>query len=240
LNLALAGTRISRDIGLFHDSSEALEASWKEDLELFEDRGLQIEMLRDVVGLKEALVRRGSESVLVQWARDSAYRFFPLVEHREVGLMLHSFDLATNKVLALVGRLEPRDWIDVLACDERIQPIGYLAWAACGKDPGFSPINILEEARRSGRYSQLELQELAFAGPSPDARELGARWHRILREAELVVDGLRGCPSGNCVLDRSGELCRLPASEIASAVSHRQLVFHPGSMRGSVPTVRSF
>jgi hypothetical protein len=58
----------------------------------------------------EADVRRGGESVLIQWAHDSAYRFFPLVEHDDLGLTLHPFDLATSKVLALVGRVEPRDF----------------------------------------------------------------------------------------------------------------------------------
>jgi hypothetical protein len=43
----------------------------------------------------------------------------------------------TNKLLALVGRVEVRDWIDIIESSERIQPLGYLAWAACGKDPGY-------------------------------------------------------------------------------------------------------
>jgi hypothetical protein len=45
----------------------------------------------------------------MEWARDSAFRFFPLVENSELGLVLHPFDLAVNKVLALVGRGEARD-----------------------------------------------------------------------------------------------------------------------------------
>jgi hypothetical protein len=56
-----------------------------------------------------------------------------------------------EKVLALVGRLEVRGWIDVIECDQRLQPLGYLAWAACGKDPGFSPAAILEHASRTAR-----------------------------------------------------------------------------------------
>jgi hypothetical protein len=31
--------------------------------------------------------------------------------------------------------LEVRDWIDVIESHDRIQPLGFLAWAACGKDP---------------------------------------------------------------------------------------------------------
>jgi hypothetical protein len=69
-------------------------------------------------------------------------------------LALHPFDLATNKVLALVGRLEPRDFIDTLTCDRQVQPLGYLAWASSDKDPGFSPVAILEQAGRGARYSR--------------------------------------------------------------------------------------
>jgi len=82
----------------------------------------------------EAEVGSGTERVRLEWARDSAFRFFPLQRHDEFGLTLHPFDLATNKVLALVGRLEVRDWVDVLSIDKRLQPFAYLAWAACAKD----------------------------------------------------------------------------------------------------------
>jgi hypothetical protein len=45
---------------------------------------------------------------------------------------LHPFDHATNKILALAGRREARDWIDAIQCHETLQPLGYLAWAASG------------------------------------------------------------------------------------------------------------
>jgi hypothetical protein len=38
------------------------------------------------------------------------------VRHPDFGLTLHPFDLATNKVLALVGRTEVRDWVDMVEC----------------------------------------------------------------------------------------------------------------------------
>jgi hypothetical protein len=59
----------------------------------------------------EAEVRRAGDSVVIQWAQDSAYRFFPRERHEELGLTLHPFDLATSKVLALVGPVEPRDFV---------------------------------------------------------------------------------------------------------------------------------
>lgn len=41
----------------------------------------------------EAEIIDGNEGVVMQWARDSNYRFFPLVQHAQLGLMLHPFDL---------------------------------------------------------------------------------------------------------------------------------------------------
>jgi len=105
LNLALDGPRLSRDIDLFHDTREALNESWQFDVELFRKNGLSVSVSRDLEGFKEVVIRQAGEELLVQWTRDSAFRFFPLVEHEELGLTLHPFDLATNKVLALVGSI---------------------------------------------------------------------------------------------------------------------------------------
>ena len=98
-----------------------------------------METVRELPAFIEAVVRKAHDQVRMEWARDSAFRFFPLMEHQDLGLTLHPFDLATNKVLALVGRLEVRDWIDAISSHGRLQPLGYLLWAACGKDPGSVP-----------------------------------------------------------------------------------------------------
>lgn len=152
LNELIASARVSRDIDLFHDTDEALEATWGADRRVLAEHGFDIEIVRERPSFVEAQVSRHGDTVLMEWARDSAYRFYPLVRHPDLGLTLHPFDLATNKVLALVGRLEVRDWVDVIHASERIQPLGYLAWAACGKDLGFSPQGILEHASRSTHY----------------------------------------------------------------------------------------
>jgi hypothetical protein len=167
--------------------------------------------------------------------RDSAYRFFPLLEHAELGLILHPFDLATNKVLALVGRLEVRDWVDVVECSERLQPLGYLAWAACGKDPGFSPLAILEQAGRSARYSAEEVASLDFEGPAPDAADLGRRFHAALADAKVIIDHLPAEQLGQCILDENGQLFRAGPDRVRSAVASGKLAFHAGSIRGAWP-----
>ncbi|MBI5510277.1 MAG: hypothetical protein HY903_16085 [Deltaproteobacteria bacterium] len=123
LNTLVGSGRISRDLDVFADTHEALAASWDADRRLLEQSGYGVEVLRERPSFVEANVRGQDGVLLVQWACDSAYRFFPLVSHEDFGLVLHPFDLATNKVLALVGRLEVRDWVDtILACDH-IQPL---------------------------------------------------------------------------------------------------------------------
>jgi hypothetical protein len=238
LNALLKAPRVSRDNDLFHDTEEALQTTWANDHALLSSQGYDIQILRESRGYVEATVAKGMERVILQWVRDSAFRFFPLLEDEIFGLVLHPFDLATNKVLALAGRLEARDWVDVLECHDRMQPLGYLMWAACGKDPGFSPASLLAQARRGGRYSQAELDELAFEGRPPDARALGLRWHAMLDDAARIVDMLPPLESGKAVLAESGELYRSAAENLANDLSRKQIVFHQGRIRSVWPTLK--
>ncbi|HVT45393.1 MAG TPA: hypothetical protein VMT00_13505 [Thermoanaerobaculia bacterium] len=234
LNEIIGGTRISRDLDLFHDTREALAATWASDRAALAGAGYQVELVVERPAFVEAVVHRGSDSVILQWTHDSAFRFFPLVEHTELGLTLHAFDLATNKVLALAGRLEPRDWIDVIHCDAGLQPLGLLAWAASGKDPGLSPPAILDQAGRSARYSSSEIRALAFDGEPPDAAALSRRWHTILATAERFVDALPSDRVGECVL-ANGDLFRGDPDELRGALQRGEIQFHPGSIRGAFP-----
>jgi hypothetical protein len=112
-------------------------------------------------------------------------------------LTLHPFDLATSKVLALVGRVEPRDFIDTLTCNESVQPFGYLAWAACAKDPGFSPAAILEEAARA-----------------------------MLAAARDIVGVLPADEIGRAVLAAGGGLFRGDIIALRAAITDGEVIFH--------------
>jgi len=237
LSELLAAPRISRDIDLFHDTDEAVAASWDADRRLLERGGFQVHLVRERPSYVEAEVSASGDAVRVEWARDSAYRFFPLVRHEEFGLVLHPFDLATNKVLALVGRLEVRDWVDVIQCAEHLQPLGYLAWAASGKDPGFSPAAILEHAARASHYSADEVAALAFAGPPPDAGVLSRRWRVLLEAARHVVGVLPADEIGKCVMTRRGELFTHDAEQARRALAGGDLLFHAGRLRGAFPRI---
>jgi hypothetical protein len=239
LNALLAASRLSRDIDLFHDTQEALQATWDADRHLLTEAGYGLEIVRERPAFVECVVRLGDESVVMQWVQDSAFRFFPLVEHPDFGLVLHPFDLATNKVLALVGRLEVRDWLDVISCHDRLQPLGYLAWAACGKDPGVNPRLILCEASRSGRYSDAELDSLAFAGTPPTLADAQQRWRTILDEAQVILDTLPPTEIGRCVLQVDLELFRGDAATLAQSLWAGRVRFHAGSIRGVLPQFRA-
>jgi len=237
LNTLIGAKRVSRDIDLFHDTREALAATWDSDRQQLLSHSYQVEVRRERPTYVEALVRRGDEAVILEWVCDSAYRFFPLVEHPDFGLTMHPFDLATNKVLALVGRVEVRDWVDTMACSERLQHLGYLAWAATGKDPGYSPTFLLGEARRSARYSAAEVTALAFQGSPPDAAQLSLRWNEMLAEADDIIEQLPVSEVGKCVLSARGELFRGTAENLAEALRRGDVAFHAGSIRGAMPTI---
>jgi hypothetical protein len=239
LQEAVLAARVSRDIDIFADSAAAVAAAWDGDREVLTGAGCEVAVVRERPGYVEARVTKGNEAILVEWAQDSAFRFFPLVSHPDFGLTLHPFDLATNKVLALVGRLETRDWIDVVESADRIQPLGYLAWAASGKDPGFTPHAILDQAARTGRYTQDEIDALAFDGPPPTAHDLAGRWLAHLRAAREACALLPPGCAGQAVLTPAGTLFTGDASDLRRALDRQALLFHPGRLRGAFPRLCS-
>jgi hypothetical protein len=234
LNEFVAGARRSRDVDLFHDTAAALVATWAADRAALREGGFTVELIRELPAFVEARVRRDGEVVLVQWAQDSAFRFFPLVEHEVFGLTLHAFDLATNKLLAVLGRREVRDWIDLLQCHDKIQPLGYLAWAAAGKDPGFTPVDIVEGCART-RYVQAEIDGLDFEGPPPQVASLSGQWHRAVAEARQIVDALPAEQAGWCVTDGPGRLARCTPSVLPGELVAGRIAFRQGSIRGAFP-----
>ena len=237
LNELLGGARRSRDVDLFHDTAEALAATWKSDRDALVAAGLRVVPSREGPTFVQARVDDEEGSEVLQWVQDSAYRFFPLVEDETFGLTLHPVDHATNKILALVGRREARDWIDAIQCHETLQPLGYLAWAASGKDPGLSPLFILEQAART-RYVQEEIDRLDFEGPTPRASDLSVRWHRAMEQAREIVRLLPPENGGQCALDAKGGLQQAAPAALAGEITSGRAVFHRGSIRGAFPEIR--
>ena len=95
--------------------------------------------------------------------------FFPVQPDPELGFVLHPLDGATNKVLARAGRGERRDYLDVLFLHRNVLSLGgALAWAAGGKNAGFTVQFLVEEAQRLAHYPAIRLK----------SRHRNAAWFR--------------------------------------------------------------
>ena len=172
-------TRFSRDLDYFHDSEARVAEAFAADRRLLEKERYSIDVDLNQPGFVRAIVRQGGDATKVEWARDSAWRFMPTVRDERVGFVLHPVDLAVNKTLALAGRDEPRDVLDVLHLHRRVLGLGALCWAACGKDPGFTPLSLLELLRRRGRVREEDLARLDLAVPI-DLQSLKREWLEAL------------------------------------------------------------
>lgn len=73
LNLLTESGRLSRDIDLFHDTSEALQATWDADRLLLQSSGYSLDIIHERASYVEAIIKKGTDAVLVQWTRDSAF-----------------------------------------------------------------------------------------------------------------------------------------------------------------------
>ena len=70
-------------IDIFHDAEEAVHSSFATDRRLLESAGYTVTTLREMPGFVAAVVGRFEDTVRMEWARDSAFRFFPLMEHEQ-------------------------------------------------------------------------------------------------------------------------------------------------------------
>jgi hypothetical protein len=110
----------------------------------------------------------------------------PTIQSDIAGYTLHPIDLAVNKLLAVAGRDEPRDFLDLLDLHMRTLPIGALCWAGAGKDPGFTPFLLLEMLRRRGKYQPEDFARLHLVEPI-DLHALKTTWLEALSAADAFV-----------------------------------------------------
>ena len=178
--------RFSRDLDYFHDSEARVAEALVADKWLLENAGYTIDVGLNQPGFVRAIVGKDGQATKVEWARDSAWRFMPTVSDDRVGFVLHPVDLAVNKVLALAGRDEPRDVLDTLHLHRHVLVLAALCWAACGKDPGFTPLSLLELLQRRGRICAEDLARLDLAEPL-DLSDLKREWLEALDSVEPFV-----------------------------------------------------
>jgi len=175
---------------------------------------------------------QSGQQLKIEWAQDSAFRFFPVQEDDRCGYRLHHADAALNKLLALAGRQEIRDFVDILHLHDSYLHLGAMAWAACGKDPGFTPGFLLDQAGRHVAYTQADLDRLNLRD-SLDLKSLKKKWLKALEDAQRLTDALPPDEVGCLYLDaKQIPITPDPASGVFSALTR-----HYGSIRGAWPTV---
>jgi hypothetical protein len=235
LNLEPNSHRFSNDLDYFHDSEERVAESFAKDRTLLLRSGYQVEMAMNQPGFIRAIVSLGPNSTKVEWAHDSAWRFMPPIEVPNVGYVLHWVDLAVNKLLALVGRDEARDFLDILEIDENQMSLGALCWAAAGKDPGFTPLSLLEILRRRGKYRQEDFDRLGLT-KSVDLQKLKQRWLVCLKDAEDFIRSRPPDEIGCLYYSPSMKKFVAPLSTQPATVDARPHFGRPG---GVIPELKS-
>lgn len=232
MHFAPHSTRYSDDLDFFHDSEERVARAFAADRARLEQAGYAVDIELSLPGFVRAVVHHGSTATRIDWAHDSAWRFLPLVRDPLGGLLLDPVDLAINKVLALAGRDEPRDFVDILFVHRRVLPLAGLAWAAVGKDPGFSPLSLLELLKRRGRYRPEAFDRLNLAVPF-DLTAAKATWLAALEDAERFANERPAEESGCLYWSAARGSFVMP--EPNRSLAAQGLVPHFGAPGGVVP-----
>lgn len=222
--------RFSQDLDYFNDREELVAAAFARDRGTLLGAGFDVATELNQPGYIRAIASRAGEATKIEWAYESAFRFMPPLRDAEVGYVLHPVDLAINKVHALAGRDEPRDFVDVLHVHQHDLPLGALCWAAVGKDPGYSPAGLVEQLARKGRFRPEEFADLQLTG-AIDLPAWKKNWLRALEEARALVERLPAADAGCLYFDP--KLRRF----VAPTANLQNLVHHFGTLGGVLPAV---
>jgi len=236
LNAPDDSARFSHDFDFFHEAVDDLVVSSERDAADLEKAGFSVEKIeRDAEwhkpsSFRKARVTRSGQRVEIDWAHDSAFRFFPIVPDEVLGWRLHLFDMATNKALALSARMETRDYVDIVELT-RHYPLEAIIWAACGKDPGFNPLSLLKMVVRFARIDPVELDKIKARKLDPIAlkEEWIAATDRAREEITRLADEQLDMPIGVAFVDDKAEPGWIR--------SNPSLKVHHPSLRGCWPTI---
>lgn len=235
LHIAPNSIRYSNDLDYFQDSVDRVASAFIQDEAALSKLGYGITTDITLPGYIRGRVSRDGETTKVEWAHDSAWRFLPTLVDPRCGYRLHPVDVAVNKVLALVGRNEPRDYVDTLVVDKTILSLGALCWAAPGKDPGFTPNSLLAMLRRSGKHRPEELRRLRTGTPL-DPIELKQQWLRAIELADAFLKIPNASDIGCLFWHRELRKFVTPSAEDLTG-SNPKVVRHHGRPGGVLPQV---
>jgi len=230
INRSDGSPRYSADVDLFHDIAESVHTSAEADFRALANHGFTVEWLLRQPSLYRAQVGREKEFLRLDWCFDSAFRFFPVQPDPVFGYCLHPADLAANKALALAGRSEIRDFLDILYLHDNYLSLGAICWSACAKDQGFTPWSVLDSAKRNVKFRQQDLE-------SEHLREvmsltiLKENWLKAVAEAEAWFGKLPMIDAGCLYLRPDGS----PFTPDPADSTFSNVMRHFGSVRGAWP-----
>lgn len=230
INRGKKSLRYSKDVDIFHHAEESVLRSFTHDHDILNASGYKIIVDKKEDSLIRAQISKKGQILRLEWVRDSAFRFFPVVEDPDMGFRLHDVDLATNKCLALAGRNEVRDVLDLVQIHENTLSLTANVWAACGKDPGFSPGLMLNQLSRNSKIypEDLQSEELSI---KVDPVEIKEKWLNMLDTARTQIDVLPPGDLGCIYLDNDAAVKDIDLSKLDTYKKHF------GSVLGSWPAV---
>jgi len=227
--------RFSQDLDFFHDIENSVAQCAEKDAATLQNSGYNFSWIMRTPSFYRAVVVVDDKPLKIEWAQDSVYRFFPIQKDELCGYRLHDVDAATNKMLALAGREKIRDFVDIMYLHENYLSLGTMAWAACGKDPGFTPEFLLNQISRHVAYSQNDLNNLNLTTPL-DIKTLKQKWLTALSEAEKLIVELPGNEIGCLYLSAQ----KSPVTPNPGLSDFNELIRHHGSISGAWPVLSPY
>ena len=199
-NLALAGggalivsgvvDRPTTDLDFFAPYPQRIDEVVDLVQAALEADGLLVTRLDDKPSFARLRIQSGDDTTTVDLATDARLM---ATAHTDAGDVLALAELAADKVLALEGRAEARDFVDFAALTERFT-VAELCDLAARKDDGFNPERLARvlaafDYRNPAAYNDYpveyrrlqaairsalsQMEHLRPAGPAPDTSEPG-------------------------------------------------------------------
>ncbi|HEX2029223.1 MAG TPA: nucleotidyl transferase AbiEii/AbiGii toxin family protein [Nitriliruptorales bacterium] len=168
--------RPTRDLDFFATSAVAVERLLPALRQALSEEGVEVTTIRQAPGFVRLEVTDGRETSEVDLSHDARLR---PPEHSPLGSILSAEELAADKTLALFGRAEARDFLDVDSLVDRFGREQLLELAA-QKDAGFTSERFAESISAIDR-----LQPADFRGGEATFERLRQRFHDWRRELTL-------------------------------------------------------
>ena len=199
--------RYSADIDIFHDTDLAVISAYESDRNHLIKFGFAVDTYVFQPSFVRATVSKAGEAVKLEWVRDTAFRFFPVIKDEDLGYRLHDVDLAINKCLALANRSEIRDALDCLELDRKVLSLAASVSAACGKDPGFTPELMFDMIQRHINFSPDLLAAEALVKPI-DPKKLKRDLLTLISKSRDTVMKLAVSDLGCLFIDEAGNIVK--------------------------------